>query len=215
MSIRNFFVLILTICAFSSLALAQGGQPNQPNQPNQSPRDGFGRRGDGSGRGGRGFGDGQQRRGIEMMQQRRMHIGGGMNDFRRLNLTDTQKQRIQTVLENNRRTAETSQAQFEEMRRLMQLRHQGLLTTEQGTRLTSLEAQMSGNRDRMRNEILAVLTAEQKTLFEQMQNQRGPGMRGMRERMLQRRGPAGQIGPRGGPRGGGGNPSQPRQNMQR
>jgi Spy/CpxP family protein refolding chaperone len=208
MSIKNFVALILTFFAFSSLATAQsgGGQPNQP----PTPRGGLDRRGDGgSGRGG--FGDRQ--RGGEMMRQRRMHTGSGMNDFSRLNLTDAQKQRIQTILETNRRTAETSQAQFEEMRRLMQLRGQGLLTTEQGTRLTSLEAQMTGNRDRMRNDILGVLTAEQRTLFEQMQNQRGGGVRGMRERMFQRRGgPGGLMRPRG-PQGGGNNLPQPRPNM--
>jgi Spy/CpxP family protein refolding chaperone len=117
-------------------------------------------------------------------------------NFERLNLTDAQKQRIQTIMETNRRNMETARAQREEMVRLMQLKQQGLLTTEQGTRLTSLQAQMQTNAERSRNEILSVLTPEQKTLFDQMRNDGGNRrMRMMRDRMPMRRGPGGPMGP--------------------
>jgi Spy/CpxP family protein refolding chaperone len=180
MSIKNIVFSVLAVAAFSSFSFAQGGQPNQPsrpNQPNQPPREGFGRmeRRDF----GRGFG------------MRRP----GMMNFDRLNLTDAQKQRIQTILETNRRNMEATQTQREEMARLMMLKHQGLLTTEQGTRLTSLQAQMQTNAERARNEILAVLTPEQRTLFDQMRNDRGGQRRMMRDRMPMRRGPGGPIGP--------------------
>lgn len=179
MSIKHILFSILSVAAFSTLALAQGGQPNQPNQP-RPDRMGMMR----------GGGEGMGRRGPGMMGMR----GHGMVDFSRLNLTDAQKQRIQTILESNQKTAQTNQAQFQEMGKLMMLKRQGLLTTEQGTRLTAMEAQMTTNRDKFRNDILAVLTAEQKTLFDQMQNERGGRMRGMRDgggRMM-RRGGGGQ-----------------------
>lgn len=204
MSIKNIFLSILAITVFGSFAFAQGGgRSNQPNQPNQPQRDSFGRRNDSDGRGrfdNRGFG---------------MMRGGmpGMIDFNRLNLTDAQKQRIQSLLESNRQSAQNNQAQFQEMGRLMMLKRQGLLTTEQGTRLTLLEAQMTSNRDRMRSDLLAILTPEQRTVFEQMQNERrggpgGDGMRRMRERTFQRRGPGGPA-RSGAPLGGGTPPPAP------
>ena len=185
MLIKRFVFSILAVAMLGSFALAQGGGTNPPKQPQ---RDGFGRR-DGDGRG---FG---------MMR----HGGGmpGMMDFSRLNLTDAQKQRIQAILDSQRQSAQTNQAQFEEMGRLMMLKRQGLLTTEQGTRLTALEAQMTSNRDRVRNDILAVLTPEQKTIFDQMQNERGERMRGMRDDGFRRRGPGGPK-----PSEGPGNPPQ-------
>lgn len=98
-------------------------------------------------------------------------------DFARLNLTDAQKVRVQAVMDNYDRTRQASQAQFEEMGRLMRLRREGLLTSEQGTRLTSLEAQMTTNAERVRSELLAILTPEQRTVYEQMRNDRGDGGR--------------------------------------
>lgn len=198
MSIKNIVFSILAIAVFSSFALAQGGgRTNQPNQPNQPPRDGVGRGDRERGMGGSGF---------RMMRPR----GGmpGMFDFNRLNLTDAQKQRIQTILDTNRQSAQNNQAQMEEMGRLMMLKRQGLLTTEQGTRLTALEAQMTSSRDKFRNDIIGVLTPEQRTLFEQMQNERGGRMRGMRDGGGMRRGPGGQNRPMGG-----GNPQQPPPSM--
>lgn len=194
MSIKNIVFSIFAVAAFSSFAMAQGGGQQPPKEG------GMGRGGERGGGGrefGRGFGDrGPGRR-----------VGGpGRIDFNRLNLTDAQKQRIQTLLENNKKSFETNKAQFEEMGKLMQLKRQGLLTTEQGTRLTALEAQMKTNADKMQSDLLAILTPEQKTLVEQMKNQRGGG--GMRERMPQRRGPGGMNRP-GGPNGGGNQPPPP------
>jgi Spy/CpxP family protein refolding chaperone len=197
MSLKNIVLSILVLAAFSTFAMAQGGtQP--PNQPNQLPRE------RGFGRGGREFGrEGFGERGPGMRRPNRI-------DFNRLNLTDAQKVRIQTLLENNRKSAETNKAQFEEMGRLRGLKREGLLTTEQGTRLTTLEAQMKTNGDRMRNDLLAIFTPEQKVLVEQMQNERG-GRGEMRRGMQMRRERGGQNGPgrRGRPMGGGNQPPQP------
>lgn len=173
------FFSILAVAAFSTFALAQGGQPDQM-------------RGEGMKRGGE--------RKMGMMRR------GGMADFSRLNLTDAQKQRIQSLMESNRKTMESTQVQMQEMGKLMMLKRQGLLTTEQGTRLTSLQAQMKTTHERMHNDILAILTPEQKTLFDQTQNERGGRMRGMREggerreggRMMRRGGPDQPGAPMGG-----------------
>src|SRR5687768_1269046 len=135
MSFKNIIGSVLAVAAFGSFAMAQGGQPNQP------PKDGRGDRRGGEMRA-RGFGG----EGVRMMRPGRM-------DFNRLNLTDAQKQRIQSLHENQRRSWETNKAQFEEMGKLMRLKREGLLTTEQGTRLTALQAQMKTNSDRMQADL--------------------------------------------------------------
>lgn len=176
MSIKNIIGSILAVAAFGSFALAQGGQPNQPSRDGRGSAPGA-ERGD--------FGRRSGDRGLRMMAPRMM-------DFNRLNLTDAQKQRVQALQENQRRMWETNQAQFEEMGRLMRLKREGLLTTEQGTRLTSLQAQMKTNMDRMQADLLAILTPEQRILADQMRNERGGRMRGMRDGgriRLDRRGP--------------------------
>lgn len=207
MSIKHIVFSLFAVTAFSSFAMAQGGgrQPNQPNQPNQPRRDGDFRRGGGDKR--------ELRR--SFVHRGPGMMGPGRIDFNRLNLTDAQKQRIQTLLENNRKTHEANQAQREEMGRLMQFKRQGLLTTEQGTRLTALEAQMKTNADKMQSDLMAVFTPEQKTLVEQMRSQWGGGEgRGgrMRLRMQGPRGPGaggGGMNRPGGPIGGGNQPPPP------
>lgn len=172
MNIRNLLATLMVIAFAGSIALAQGGQPRQPNQ---SP--------DGMKRGmGRGDGDGRRMPGRMRDGNRGGFRGMRGMDFNRLNLNDSQKQRIQAVFDNARRSSEANQTQFEEMGNLMRLKREGLLTTEQGNRLTALEAQMTTSREKMRSDILAVLTPEQKTLYEQIGNQprRGGGMMRMR-----------------------------------
>lgn len=176
MSFKNIVVSVCAAAAFSTFAMAQGGQ-----QPNQPPREmGMGRGGGGREAGERGMGG----------MGRGMRKQGGM-DFSRLNLTDAQKQRIQSLMDNSKKTMESNKAQFEEMGKLMRLKREGLLTTEQGTRLTSLQAQMKTNGDKMQSDLLAILTPEQRVLVEQMKNDRGGRMKGMRDKM-QQRGPGGQ-----------------------
>lgn len=106
---------------------------------------------------------------------------GGMMNFDKLNLTDAQKQSIQTIQSNARSSREANQAQFQEMGNLMRLKHDGLLTTEQGTRLNALQVQMQtrmrADMEKMRSDILAILTADQKTLLEQNGKDREGGRR--------------------------------------
>lgn len=184
MSIKKIFLTGFAVAAFGSLALAQGGQPNPPQRdggegrrPDMKRDNRGGERGDGQGRG---FG---------MMRR------GGMS-FERLNLTDVQKQRIQTIQQSARSMREANKSQFEELGNLMRLKREGLLTGEQGTRLNALQVQMQSrmqaDMEKMRNDILAVLTPDQKTLFEQ-----GRGNGDGNRRMRRPNGPGGQTPPPG------------------
>jgi Spy/CpxP family protein refolding chaperone len=186
MSIKNIIVSIFAVAMFSTFALAQGAPPNMPKDG--GPK----KEGMGGGPGGRG-GFGKDERGMRDGGMR----GPGM-DFNRLNLTDAQKQKIQALQESAMKSRESNKAQFEEMGKLMQLKREGLLTAEQGTRLTALEVQMQTqmktNMEKMQNDLLSVLTADQKVLFEQMKKEREERGKGRGEDGQKRRGPGGGQG---------------------
>ncbi|MGI8555467.1 MAG: Spy/CpxP family protein refolding chaperone, partial [Pyrinomonadaceae bacterium] len=177
MSIKNIFLTISAVVAFGSFAMAQGGVPNQSAREGGMKRPGGERMRGEHGRGIHG-------RGGEMR--------GEMMDFGKLNLTDAQKQKIQAIQESAKNSREANKSQFEEFGNLMRLKREGLLTTEQGTRLNALQVQMQtqmrANMEKIHNDILAVLTPDQKTLLEQDRNREGgrekrgimPGQRGFR-----------------------------------
>lgn len=173
MSVKKVIVSAFAVAAFGVVAMAQTPQ-------NQPPKQGMGKPDmPGMNRG--------QRDGRRPGMMRRGMRRGGLMSFDRLNLTDAQKQRIQAIQASARSSREANKAQFEEMGNLMRLKREGLLTTEQGTRLTALQAQtqtqMKANAEKMQADILAVLTPDQKTLLDQMKNQRPDG-RGMRGGMM-------------------------------
>lgn len=174
MSIKNIIISGFAVAAFGTVAMAQTGQPNQaPKGPMGRPGAEKMERGP---RGGGERGPGMMGRGMGMRR-------GGMN-FERLNLTDAQKQRIQAIQASAKNSREANKAQFEELGNLMRLKREGLLTNEQGTRLTALQVQMQtqmkAGMEKMQADIMAVLTPDQKTLLEQSRMQ-GPG--GERGRM--------------------------------
>ena len=181
MSIKKIFLTGFAVAAFSSLAMAQDAQPNQ------TPKDGMRRNGSQRMEGRRG-GFRNEMRGHGMMRGEM-----GMMDFNKLNLTDAQKQRIQAIQESAKNSREANKTQFEEFGNLIRLKHEGLLTAEQGTRLNALQVQMQTqmrtNMEKLHNDILAVLTPDQKTLLEQDKNREGG--RGMRDRMPGTRGRSG------------------------
>lgn len=171
MSIKKIIVSTFAVAVFGAATMAQTRQPNDaPKSPMGKPgteRMERGPRGD-KGRG--------------MMGRERGMRRGGMMNFERLNLTDAQKQRIQAIQASAKNSREANKSQFEELGNLMRLKREGLLTGEQGTRLNSLQvqmqAQMKSSMDKMQSDILAVLTPDQKTLLDQMRNQRPGGERG-------------------------------------
>ncbi len=193
MSIKNIIVSIIAVATLSTFSMAQGGRPNQP------PRGGGGENREGMrppGGGGMQRGGGQERREMDGMQQR----GRGMGmAFGALNLTDDQKQKIQALHESHKTMMEANKAQMEEMGKLMGYKRSGLLTSAQGTRLTALEAQMETrmktNSEKMQADLMTVLTADQKVLFEKMKQRRPEGMKRPGGGQEKRGGPGGQKTP--------------------
>jgi len=117
------------------------------------------------GRGGRGEGKGHGWRG--------MHGDGA---FRQLNLTDDQKAKMKTIRESfaerNKPLRQELQAKRQELR---QANEGGTfneaLATQKLTEMASLEAKLMGERSKLHQEILSVLTAEQKAQLEQSRAQ--------------------------------------------
>ena len=104
---------------------------------------------------------------------------GGMREgglFRQLNLTDDQKAKMKQIREN---FAQTNKPLMEQLR----AKHQELrqaseggtfneaLATQKLTEIAPLEAKMMGERAKLHQEMLSVLTAEQKAQLEQAKAQ--------------------------------------------
>lgn len=97
------------------------------------------------------------------------HRGGKMmRGFRELNLTDAQKEQIKSLMETNR-TAH--QGTHEEMRGLMMKKRDGVINAEEQARFVQLKSQMKASAEQTHNSILAILTPEQRTQFEQQKAQ--------------------------------------------
>ncbi|HLL17054.1 MAG TPA: Spy/CpxP family protein refolding chaperone [Pyrinomonadaceae bacterium] len=123
--------------------------------------------GDGEGRGGR-MGERRVGRG-----ERRGEGGGrGMMERRalgRLNLSDAQRNRIREI---EARYAESLHAEHLEIRRLIELRQQGVtLTPEQRERVQELRGQLRDSAEKMHNEFLALLTPEQRDQLKRMREE--------------------------------------------
>ncbi len=156
------------VVSFSALgAMAQSGTTAQPQDNNNTQkqerrerrRGGFGKHA-GEGRGGK-------------------HRGGkmGMRELRELNLTDAQKQQIRDVMQANRNQ---NPQDMQEFRQLVQAKRDGTITPEQTDRLKTLKRQMRGNADQTQQQVMAILTSEQRAQLEQIKQQR-------REQKKQRR----------------------------
>ena len=149
------FKLVLAIASLSAVALAASiavAQSVKTDQPNQQ-----GRRHEWRGQGmKRGF----QRDGA----------------FNRLNLTDDQKAKMKQIRES---FAERNQGLMAELKaKRQELRQAGeggtfneALATQKLTETAGLQAKMMGERFKLHQEMLTVLTAEQKTQLEQMKAQ--------------------------------------------
>lgn len=161
MSFKRKFIstvgLALAVGTFSTFAAAQNSSTN--NQTDATKKEGkFERRADGEGfRGGKGMRGGKHG-GDRMM----------MGALRRLNLTDAQKAQIKTIFETNK----LNQAQFGEMRGLMQKKRDGSITEQEQARLVEIRNQAKANAEQTRNSVLAVLTDEQRTQLEQLKQEK-------------------------------------------
>lgn len=149
---------VAAIALTTGLAIAQtGAQDGQQQKPHAEKH---------------GFGEG------------RGHRGGGMHGFGfgRLNLTDEQKTRMQQIHQNfGERTKslhEQLRAKHEELRQAETgSTFNEALATQKLTEAASIEAKLMGEQFKMRQEMLSVLTPEQKTQMEQ-QRQQFKGNRG-------------------------------------
>jgi protein CpxP len=147
--LKSFALPAVMACTLAMPAFAQsadqGGQPQEPGKHS------FGRF---HGRHGRGGGDAWQR----------------------LNLTEAQKTQVQQIRESYR---ERTQSLRQELRaKKQELRQANLgdtfneaLTMQVLTESAALEAKLMGERFKMRQEMLALLTPEQKNQLEQMREQ--------------------------------------------
>jgi protein CpxP len=111
--------------------------------------------------------------------------GGGLRGLRALNLTDAQREQIRTARENHARRTET---QREELRQLFTTRRQGgELTAEQQTRAAQLRSELAASAQSFHNELLNLLTPEQRAQFEQQQQERKARRQEFRQRRQQLR----------------------------
>jgi periplasmic protein CpxP/Spy len=155
MSLKNKFFSIITLAfavgAFSTFAAAQDTTKTDTDtiqkQENRELRKG---KRDGIGEGFRGGKGGEMMRGL-----------------RELNLTDAQKTQIRTIMETNR----PDQSTMEEMKTLHQAKRDGTITAEQQERFKTLKQQSREKGKAVHQQVLAILTAEQRQQLEQKQQE--------------------------------------------
>jgi periplasmic protein CpxP/Spy len=114
---------------------------------------------------------------------------GGMREgglFRQLNLTDDQKTKMKQIRESFAQTNKPLRDQLRAKRQELRQASEGgtfneALATQKLTEIAPLEAKMMGEQAKLHQEMLSVLTAEQKAQLEQAKAQfktrRGDGMR--------------------------------------
>ena len=159
------------IALAASIAVAQTVTPNQGNsQDNQT-------RGEWRGRG----------RG-----EHKGHGMGGMRGgvFRQLNLTEDQKAKIKQIRETFAQSNKPLREQLRTKRQELRQASEGgtfnqALATQKLTEMAALRAKLMGERFKLHQEMLSVLTAEQKAQLEQAKAQRKARRGEMRGRRTQ------------------------------
>jgi protein CpxP len=169
MSFKRKFVSSLGVAAvtaaFSVVSFAQETTTTTPAAPTKIDRKG--KRG---GFEGRGFGGGH-------FGKRGGFGGFGLRGFRDLNLTDAQKAQIKAIREANK----PDQALFTELRTIREARRNGqTLTDAQKDRIKAIRDQQASKMKSVHEQILNVLTAEQKATLETRKTE-------MRQRFEQRK----------------------------
>jgi protein CpxP len=158
--------------SMSAAVLAQDPAPPQdgPRGPEARGQRGPGRLGPGGGRMGR-----------------RLHgRAAGRLALRGLDLSDAQREQIRGMAE---RLREGNKARHDELRQLMQLRRGGgQLTAEQQARAQELVKSLRESRQSLHQEMLGVLTPEQRTQLEQRRKEMQERREQFRERRQRLRG---------------------------
>ena len=151
----------LAIASISAIALAGSIAVAQTVTPDQNTQQGSHMEHRGGRKGGRGG------------------WGGGMREggfFRQLNLTDDQKAKMKQIhesfAERNKPLREQLRAKRQELRQASEGgTFNEALATQKLTEMASLEAKLMGERVKLHQETLSVLTAEQKAQLEQSKAQ--------------------------------------------
>lgn len=175
---------LASVALAAPLVIAQtgaGGQDGQQQQGRGERRGGFGKRGGDFGRGGRGEG----------------HRGGGRAfGFRGVELTEEQRTRIAQLHESHRERTKSLREQLRAKREELRQAEQGTtfneaLAAQKLTEAASVEAKLMAENFRLRQETLAVLTAEQRQQLEQRRQQREQRREEFKNKRQQLRGGAG------------------------
>ena len=182
MSLINKLSSILTVAVavftFATFTLAQDDKAATPAPEKDKAEKHFkGHKGHGfenRGEWGRGFGH---------------RHGGMMRMMHELNLTEEQRTQIHSIMDANK----PDQAAFDEMRTLFEAKRSDTLTAEQQTKLDAFKEQAKAKAKGFHEQILNVLTAEQKAQLEQKKaerKQRKEEFRQKRELRRQQKTPA-------------------------
>ena len=147
------------IALAGSIAVAQTVTTDQGNTQGQRAERRGGHRGERKGRDGRGWGG--------------MRSGGF---FKQLNLTEDQKAKMKQIHETFAQTNKPLREQLRAKRQELRQANEGgtfneALATQKLTEMASLEAKLMGERHKVHQEMLSVLTAEQKAQLEQSKAQ--------------------------------------------
>lgn len=119
--------------------------------------------------------DGSQQQN-ERTGKKRWHRGGhgmrgGMRMFRELDLSEAQQQQASAIME---RYKESTKAQRDEMRQLHQQKRTatGAVDTQAQARAEALRTELRETHKRMQDELLTILTPDQRAKFEQLKQER-------------------------------------------
>jgi protein CpxP len=157
----------LTIASLSAVALAAPIALAQSTSTNQDPQQVTGERQGGHGKG---WGDRKTRGGRGWGGERGGRMHGMM--LKGINLTDDQKAKMKQIGQSFRERTQSLHEQLRAKRQELRQASEGgtfneALATQKLQESASLQAKLMGEQFRMRQEMLAVLTPEQKTQLEQ------------------------------------------------
>lgn len=107
-----------------------------------------------------------------------------MRSLEQLNLSDAQKTQVRTISENFKTSTQT---QREELRSLGMKKRDGIITADEQARFKEVKTQIKASGEQMRDSVLAVLTAEQKTQLEQMKEEMKKNREERRQNRLNRK----------------------------
>ena len=108
---------------------------------------------------------------------------GGMMGLRGVDLTDAQKQQIRTIMQSNK----PDPAVRQELRTLVRAVHDGTSTGDQQARIKDLRQQMEAKRKAVHEQLLSVLTADQKAQLQKRKAEMKQRRQEFREKRKERR----------------------------